>query len=335
MREIGRNIVLTSLLLAFICILPDILIAQTPDSTSSWLKVLANLEQYYVVIDKDFKHPYLLNRGERIKVSPGKRHVTVVWRNINDQTFTILVRPGETRIKRVQHVLLEQPRTSYHTIVNQTNLLITTEYNSTIYINDEEVGKHTVQTLVNPGSHILRIEHPEYGSLNKRIKVNSLNVTEVARVNKNPSNLPFAAKLLPGAEYLASKRYKMASITYLTFGLLTANLIKQNRAYSKKYNSFNELEMSYQNATTTSDAIYYRKNAIKARDDLDRISKSFNLTLFTTAGVYILSTLHALKKPKSGYRGKSKIKENLKINASAGMVNQEVYPALTFKYQFK
>lgn len=309
--------------------------AQKADSASAWIKVIAELEQYYIVVDQDFEHPYLINRGDSIQVDPGNRHITVVWETINDYSFTFNAKARETFYRRIYHSFPSYPRSSYQTIVSQTNLFITTDENSTVYINGERAGKHMVQALLNPGTHQLNIEHPEHGTLRKKVEVNSINVTEVARFNENPSGLSFAAKLLPGAEYLASKRYVRAAITYVGLGLLTAKLVRHDRAYSKRHNEYNEWDALYQTAQTSEDAISYRRNALRARGDLEDISTDFNQTLLITAGVYLISTLDAFCKPRSGYRGKTGFSQNAMIRASTGTVNNRAYPTLTFKYHIR
>ncbi|MEQ8523398.1 PEGA domain-containing protein [Gracilimonas sp.] len=276
--------------------------AQQPISLSAWVKVVADLDEYYVVIDKDFENAHLVNRGDSLQVEPGVRHITVVWKTIHDQSFTTRAKTGKTNEIRVYHTFPSYPRSSHETIARQTNLFIATDENSDVYINGEYSGKHLVKTLLNPGTHQLRIEHPDFGVLEKRVEVNSQNITKVARFNENPSTLPFAMKLLPGAEYIASRRYKRATITYLGLGLLTANLIRQDMAYSKKLSKYNELEVLYQNAQTSEEAIIHRRNALSAKNKLDQISNNFNLTLLISGGLYLISTLDAFRKPKSGYR---------------------------------
>jgi hypothetical protein len=324
-----------SLFIVFILLCSTKTLAQQTDIKDAWIKVLPQLEEFYIVVDRDFENAHLVNRGDSVKVNPGDRHITLVWRTINDHQFTTDVEAGETIERSVYHSFPTHPRSSFHTIASQTNLLITTDENSTVYINDRRSGKHLVKTLLNPGNYQLRIEHPELGTLKKEVKVNSLNVTEVARFNENPSKLSFATKLLPGAEYIASRRYKRAIFTYVGLGLLTANLIRQNQLYSDKLDEYNEWEELYQDAKTTEDAITYRRNAMMVRDNLDEIGTNYNITLLITAGIYIISTLDALRKPKSGYKGKSNFTKITTFTLSARSSINSIYPELTLKYQFK
>ncbi len=311
------------------------LTAQQVDSASSWVKVTANLEQYYIVIDEDFKNPHLIDRGDSVRVSPGKSHITVVWRTINDHSFTINAKPGETVGRQIVHTFPSYPRSSYETIVSQTNLLIATDENSTVYIDGEQSGKHLVEILLKPGTHRLRIEHPEYGVLRETVEVNSQSITKIARYNENPSNLSFAAKLIPGAEYIASRRYKQAGITYLGLGLLAANLVRQDIAYDKELSEYNRWESLYKNAQTTRDAILYREGVLSSRGNLQKISKNFNLTLLITAGVYLVSTLDAFRKPKNGYQQKMTFLSSTEFTFLASTQNYKLSPGFTFKVNFE
>jgi len=305
--------------------------AQQQDSTMAWIKVIADLEQYYVVIDKDFENPHLINRGDSIQVNPGKRQITLVWKTIHDHSFTFEVKAGETYGGRILNTFPTNPRTSYQTIVNQRNLQIVSDPNSIIYINGERVGEHIVNTILKPGTHRLRIDHPEYGTLRKKVDVNNLAVTEVARFNENPSNLPFAAKILPGAEYIASNRKGRAVITYVGLGLLATNLIKQNKSYSDKLDEYNELVELYDMAQTTEDAIAYRRSAIQANERLDEIGSNFNVTLILTGVFYTLTTIDSIRKPKSGYTHSSGL-FGTNITLSTDVKNLKTPPLLSLKF---
>ncbi len=71
-----HKIVASLFILLFLFCSTEISARQT-DSTSAWIRVIAELEQYYVVVDQDFEHPHLINRGDSIQVEPGNRHITV------------------------------------------------------------------------------------------------------------------------------------------------------------------------------------------------------------------------------------------------------------------
>lgn len=310
--------------------------AQKTDSSKTWLIVLANLDQYYLVIDKDFRDAVLINRGDSLRVEPGNRHITVVWQTINDMSFTVYVDSGSTTISRkTYHSNTLNPSSSYEAIITQTNLQVVTDPNSTIYIDGKEAGVQYARALVNSGRHLLHITHPEHGDLKKHIEVTTKNVTNIARFNKNPSTLPLAAKFLPGAEYIAAKRYGRAAVSLVAIGVLGANLIRQNNNYAKRNDEYNEWVNLYQNAETSRDAITYRNSAKRVQNDLDDISTNFNRTLLITAGVYVLSTLDAFRKPREGYKGKANFPYGAAIGITPGINNMEVYPELSIKYRFK
>ncbi len=322
----------TPLLISLILISGNVF-AQHADSLSSWVKVTANLEQYYVVVNEDFKNPHLINRGDSVQVNPGKSHITIVWRTVNDYSFFINAKPGETVVRNIIRVFPSYPRTSYQTIINQRNLQIISDPNSIIYINGERAGEHIVNTILKPGTHKLRIDHPEHGTLRKKVNVNNLAVTEIARFNENPSNLPFVAKLLPGAEYIASNRKGRAIITYVGLGLLTANLIKQNMSYTNKLDEYDKLVELYNTAQTTEDAIVYRRSAIQANEKLDEIGGNFNVTLILTGVFYALTTIDSIRKPRAGYTHSSGL-FGPNVTLSTDVKNLNTPPLLSLKFTF-
>lgn len=307
-------------------------IAQEQDSSSSWLKVIADLEQYYVVLDKDFKNPHLINRGDSIQVDSGMHHVSVVWETINDQNFTFNAKVGETTVRRIFNAFPEQPKSSYQTIVNQTNLFISTDEKSIIYIDGKRVGQHTTSALLIPGTHQLRIEHPEYGSLNKKITVNSFNVTQINRYNENPHKNKHFQRLIPGVGYLLNGQYIHASLTYTTLIGATSALLLSNKNYNNKQDLFDEFNSKYLAASSLSEALNYKQEALSTLDDMDRLNKKITAYSLGIASIYIISTVHSFLKPKDGYPGDSR--NFPKLNLSSLLINDHPTLHLTYRIDF-
>lgn len=334
MREIALITNFTFLFLLFITAFPGNLSAQQTDSSSTWLKVLVNLEQYYVVIDDDFKNPHLIQRGDSVRIEPGKRKVTVVWQTISDNNSILFFEPGVTKTQRVYiSSFFRSPRSSYDVIINQKNLRITTDPGAAIYIDGVYVGEHVVETLVKPGERVISTKHPEYGRLTKTIQVDTYGVTDFARVNENPSTLSFEAKLIPGVEFIASKRYKRAALTFAGLGILTSNLIRTNARYKDKNDAFEYWELRYKTSDDPSEILHFRENALETEKELQKISRQYNITLAALGAAYLLSTLEAFRKPHSGYRGNSFF-ENSEFSVVPEHMDNRTFPLLSFQYSF-
>ncbi|MEX0610276.1 MAG: PEGA domain-containing protein [Balneolaceae bacterium] len=308
--------------------------SQESENQKGWLKVLVDMERFYLVIDNDLSDPYLLTRGDSIQVKSGKRNIKVVWFTIHDHSFSTTIKADEMNNINVRIASFpEYPRTSYETIVSQTNLFIRTDLNSTVYIDGEKVGKHTVQTLVKPGKRLIHITHPKYGELKKEVEVNSRSVTELDRFNENPSKLPFVLKLLPGAEYLSTKRYKRAATTYAGLGAMFTNLIIQNTRYSKSSNRFNQLTKEYLNAQTSQKAVSLREMAALEREGMKGINRNIQLTYLAGGVLYLISTWDSIRKPKEGYKF-NKLLSNEKLQASFSANIHHYYPEISLTYAF-
>lgn len=282
--------------------------AQENDSLRhSWLRVITNLEQYYLVIDNDYSTPHLVTRSDSIQVDPGLRKITVVWKKIRDFSFRVNLQPNHTHVESITFASFpDKPRTSYKIINNEPNLVIDTDTNSSIYLDGKYLGKQRAELIVEGEKHDLVIKHPNYGQLRKTISTSMYETKYVSRYNKNPSKLPLAAKFIPGAEFIATKRYGRALITYVLLGALTTNLIVQNSLYLEKDAEFKNLYELYQNAGTSEDAIDYRLNTLSVQRELESISRNYNITFALTGTFYLLSTLDSIRKPKSGYQHLSK-----------------------------
>lgn len=283
------------------------LFAQEEDSAkTSWLKIITNLNQFYTVIDGNYLEATLMKPGDSLRVKPGNRKISIVWKNINDFTFTEDISANTTFKKQITFASFpDKPRTSYKVITGEPNLRIKTDLRSSIYLDGEFIGKHTVEVLAMTGNHKLVITHPKYGSLSKKINTKIYGNTSVVRYNKSPSNLSFAAQLIPGAAYTSKKQYTRAGITYGLLGTLTVALIKQQSNYSKKHNTLMKLKQFYDNSQTTNKAINARWKVENVQDELNKIAQRFNSYLLATGIVYLISTLDGIRKPKHGYKHSS------------------------------
>ncbi|MCP9290476.1 PEGA domain-containing protein [Gracilimonas sediminicola] len=286
------------------------------------------------MVDKKFENPHLIKRGDSVRINPGKSHITVVWRTINDHSFTINAKPGETVGRQIVHTFPPYPKTSYKAIIGEPNLTIITDPNSSIYFDGEYVGEHIAKVVALTGKHKLVIKHPEFGSLTKRIDTKIYEQTHIERYNKSPSDLSFATQLLPGAAYVSKKQNYRAGVTYGLLAGLSIQLFRQQKAYTNKKNEFSNWKQLYNRSQTTEELIEYREKAEKAQRNLDKISEKFNAYLLGLGAVYIISTLDGIRKPRQGYKHNS---NNFYANASVSAVSimDGIVPQLTLKFSLK
>jgi hypothetical protein len=288
-----------------------------------------------LVIDGNYSEASLVEKGDSIEVHPGKRSFSVVWNTINDVNFTAVIKPNTTFIKHITFAGIASKITtsSYQLVVKGYNIKVNTDLGSSIYIDGAYAGKHAVASRLQAGKHTVKITHPKYGSLIKKVKVSRYSTTEFSRYNKNPSKLPFVAKLVPGLEYLATKRIKKAGVTYVLLGALTANLIIQNKAYNDRLGTYNKWINLYEQTTRPTAAIEYRIKAKKENTKLKSITSNFNISLIATGIVSLFSVIDGLHKPKGGYKWSRTDKTNFTIEKKR-LANYS-YPAFQLKWRFE
>ncbi len=308
-------------------------LAQGQDSAKvSWLKVITNINQFYVVIDGNYLEASLMQNGDSIKVQPGRKNFSIVGGNINDSNFTEVIQANQTLKKQITFASFPTKHglSSYQLIVKGYNLIIKTDPSSSVYIDGEYHGKHIVTDQLLSGKYKIKITHPEYGSLTKEVEVSKYSTSTFSRYNKNPSNLFFVAKLIPGLEYLASRRFMKAGITYGLLAALTTNLIIQNSAYNNEMSEYNNWSNLYEQTNSPLEAIKYRLKADKANEKLKSIASNFNFSLIITGAISLYSVIDGFHKPKEGYKWSQTDKTNFTLENKK--LGSRSYPAFQLKW---
>lgn len=304
--------------------------AQNTEFSNAWLKVISNLQQYYVVIDQDFEHPHLINRGDSIKVAPGSRHITIVWETVNDKTFTINAKAGKTIDRQIFHAFPTNPRSSYKTIVSQTNLIITTDPNSSIYMDGKYLGKGDAQVLRKPGAYKLLIKHPTFGSLKKKISVNTFHVKYIERYNRDPEPGIEVFNFIPAGGYIQNRQSIKTAITYVSFGAGITALIYLNNSYKKHDNNRMEFIDQYSEASTIKDAVFFRIMAEREIEEIEQINNTMKNIGIGMIALYVLTTLDGMRKPRDGYKKTSNL--NTKFSLQSLQTNGNIYPSFSIYF---
>ncbi|MFV1884255.1 MAG: hypothetical protein ACMZ7B_07200 [Balneola sp.] len=306
--------------------------AQTSENPplKNWLKISTNLENFYLVVDDDFKNSFYLTSGDSILLPVGRHELRIVWRNINDFTTSVTIVDSRTTSRRIvlSSFMTRPTASSYQILENQQNVNVVTDAESEIFLDGDYVGTEYTELFLNPGKYKIHIIHPVHGSLKRTLKIDPQKYISVARFNENPNPLPFGKKLIPGYSYLSNKQYKKAALTYSGLILLTGAALLSNSDYNRKNNLFQSLNREYLTSNNSQRVVALREEIQGTLNEMDELNT--RITAFTLGAVtwYALTTLDGLRKPKDGYPG------NISVQPQFSYHDNSPYPKVSLNIDF-
>ncbi len=269
---------------------------------------------FYVVPDNDFHQSRLITSGDSVSVPTGEHTITMISHYFDDIFRDVFVEEGKTTLVKEQISTFRiDHNSSWKYLMNETNVIIQTDDESVIYIDDQEVGLSQASLLLNPGTYKLRIEHPDEGSLKDKIEIGYAEGLSYARYNVNPIKFNPAMKILPGAGYLINGQNQRAIGTYLVLAGLGFSWYSTTQKY-------NDAKSEYD---------FYGDYITVSKQHLTNLKRNRDLSRLGFFGFYLLTTIDSFRKPKNGYPGKK-----VDFDLSANSVSSITYPEVTFTYRF-
>ncbi|RNC79675.1 MAG: hypothetical protein ED557_14230 [Balneola sp.] len=312
----------------------NVLSAQELDSTGTGTLVLdTNLEEFYLIVDDDVPNAVLAKSSIEINLQSGIRKLTVSSRYNDDYSFELDIPASDTLEYSIFISLYPRyPKTSFYTIQSGRNLRILTDKESVIFIDGREVTSHYSELFLPNGSYELRIDNPDHGSLNSKLKINSLEVKDFIRFNEEPSRHLRPLNIIPGFGQIRKQQHIKAGV-FIT-GVLGLGIaaIRSDALYSDKKETFDTQFEEYLAANTVAEARSLRLEAESTLDEMQRINNTSRALALGTLLVYTYSIFDSFQKPKSGYRGPGNIDPSLVVQSSP--VENELYPQLSIRMNF-
>ena len=256
----------------------------------------------------------LIASGDSVLLPVGQQKVTLVSYYLDDLFLYPVIEANKTTlIKQEFSTFRIDHHSSWRYLKSEMNLIIQTDTESTIYIDDEEIGRSASVLLLDPGVYQLRIEHPTEGSLKQKLAVNYAEGTSVSRYNVNPIKFNPALKILPGAGYLLNGQNQRAIGTYLGLAGLGYALLSTTQKYNEGKNEYD----------------FYGDYITISEKHLNTLKRNRDLSRYGLLGFYLLTTLDGFRKPKNGYPGKT-----VEFDFTANTFSTTTYPEITFTYRF-
>lgn len=305
-------------------------LSQITNSTFGKVRIELNIDDAFIIFDNDFTKSYKYRHQQIFELPEGDRKITIVHPQMNDFTSKIKIIPDSLVIFKLKtYSFRENPQSSYYVLSQNKNFEFKTESQGKIFIDNKFYGIGKLSTIINPGKHILRVEHPVYGFLTKKIIINTKEILSLQRYNHNKDEFPLALKILPGGAYLNNKQFYKFGITTIGMSSL-AMLLSKNYAQIRDHKSdFNQIEVLYLNTNSKTEIIRYRNELKDIQTNIKNKKNTINTAWIVTFLLYGITTVDGLRKPKEGYKIK---KTNFNIDPIALALQQGIQIKLTKKF---
>tara|TARA_R110000868_G_scaffold378658_7_gene644212 strand:+ start:7009 stop:7908 length:900 start_codon:yes stop_codon:yes gene_type:complete len=273
------------------------------DSDLGHLKINVNLpEPFYVVINSNLEQAQKVDSGIVIDLRSGIYDLTIVSKFIDDYSFKVQIKPNKlTTYSHTFKVFRIDHKSSFKQIENQENLVISTDPESSIYLNGEFVGKHFASMLVNPSTYQVKVTHPSHGSLEQKVEVDWAETEYFSKYNQPQNNYSSSTYLFPGAGYIITEQKDKAIFTYLSMALLAGSYFSIDHKIRTQSNI----------------------------RDVHKLKSLKTASLIGLGVVYFITTLDGKRKPKTGYPGKPNRFELTSIG-----LNKNLIPVTSLRFNF-
>ncbi len=286
--------------------------SSTGNSNIGYLSIEADVDSFFVVLDNNFKQAVQVSNNDTLAVATGRHSVRVIKKYYKDSIFKTEIKGGE--VSRVRTNLLtikdlnkpSKKLSSYPRLAWNASLVVKTDPEATIYINDKNVGTGIGSTnIVGPAK--IRTELPSGVSTSKFmvLKETSQAFYVEELYNKPEKGKAMRLSILPGASQIYQREYLKG---YLLLGttLLGAGLyLKKESDYQKQYDKYRKVLSGYAGYIDSGEpdkAQSAYQAALVEEDKANQIAKVRDYALYTTLGIYAFSLIDGLIKPKNGYR---------------------------------
>jgi len=275
---------------------------------TGFIKIITNLDTLFVVFDNNFSSPQPVKSQSVFELSVGTHEILLLHKDIDDFKTKIKVYP-DSSIDYVNAVFKRVPlsksdllNSSYPRVLHNANVVILSDDDSKIFIDNQFVGTGQIKTILPNGKHEVRTVHSTEGATSEEIFLsdNRLNVQEM--YNKVPQLRYWIGSLLPcGGQFMKNQPIKGGLLLSLTAGLFTASIINQSH-FVKDNNEYQRTLKNYKEAIIESEA-QRLGNIAQSQLNLTKQDVSRrNIFLITGTLVYLYSLLDSFLTPPETFR---------------------------------
>lgn len=297
--------------------------AQTPTPTG-YLKILTNVDSFYVLLNRNFKVGHKLRRGDSLQLPVGSHKIILTSRNAFDHAFVVDITAKTTKVYRVNINPVEASQaylrnSAYPRLRLQANLLVLTDEDSDIYIGKKKVGRGQFKIDTSAGAYKITTRHKFAGAASRKVDVYLNRLEFVELYNKPRRSTANALTIFPGARQLyQNEKFKGLVLSGLFFsGSILA--YHEHRDFNKKNSDYLFTRQLYRAATDEKTAIRLAQETQEKYDLAKQTADRRNIFLYVTTAVYALNLGDAFGAPRGGYRDKRPVMSPFSTNDAVGL----------------
>ncbi len=268
------------------------------------MRIDSNLDDFYVVVDGNYNNEFHLSSGDSIQLETGIHQISMIAEKINDNVFNVTINPGETttRFKNF-HIsrFFKATSSSYPRFKWNANLIVMSDKNADIFVDDTYVGTGLQGLLLDKGNYSISVKSDSYEKTitysNYDKNLNVLNLHTLPTKKK-----AYAYSLIPGASQFYKQDYLKGVIFSVGFSALLVTSISYNHKLNQANKDSEQLLQNYRTATDVSLINQYASELEKRMGDSQTYADNTNMAMIATGGFYLLNILDAvLLQPRRGY----------------------------------
>lgn len=279
---------------------------------TGYLKVDANweIDSLFVVVDNQFeKAPFIAN-GDSIALPAGRRRITLSTETTVDRTFYRNVEVGQTTVlevglvrERNREVYLR--RSSYPVLRSGINLVVVTDPDSEIIVDDVSRGQGIVKLEMNEALHLIQARHSEAGQRERRVTVqmHPPRLTWVEMYNKPSRKEVRRRSLVPGRAQFYKRQTLKGFVLASGFALTMIGGTYQHISFLIHNREYEQLRDEYYKATEEVEALRLGNQTEHHFNAARDAARWRNVLVAVAVGTYLYSLFDGvLNRPPGGYR---------------------------------
>lgn len=304
-----------------------------------YLKIRANIDSLYVVINEDFINYHVVSRADSIKLPVGEHKVRLISNKIYDFNDEVLIEKDYTYTMAINFDFEINPLSlrrlsSFPRIAWGGNLLVYTDTDSDIHINGVHMGTGFASINLEEGSYVLSTSNNMAGSSSRLIYLENSRLSVQRLYNKPDKFTSRALSIAPGFSQVYKNEIPKGIIIAVLTGSAGIAGFNYLNSYNKTNGKYLDAIENYNNAVLESDVYFYGNLAESLRSTAVDHAKRRDVFLTLAAIFYAYNLWDAWRSPKSGYRirDRSDPFERTQIYVNPNPNHQTV--SLTFSISF-
>ncbi len=293
------------IILTLLCIITFMSLELQAQNDSSYVISNIKSDKGFVVIDDNFKNCIEIEKRDTLTVPANIKSMTFIQKDFKDITVNQALTAGDTTQNSVVSAFLStntdrKKYSSYARCFWDANIIVLTDYDSKIKINDQGFGSENIRLSLTKGSYILNIENGNT-TLKKEFTVSD--DLQIINSYLRPSKSQvFKRSFIPGYAQITKRENFKGFIFIGISSALTISTALSVINSEKEKNKYEDLRNEYRLSQDPNRILEIISESNQALDEIEKSDKIRNYSLLGLGLVYTLNIFDGIKPPKIGFR---------------------------------